>query len=240
MTKDAKVERTCKTCGTSFRVSPSNHAKYCSKHCMYHRNDAAFDRVCECCGKAFRVRTQFEETRTCSLECGYKVRRVANKLEPVQVFCEHCGKMELLPPSLAVGYRFCSSECKFASPVYKAEQSSRVSGENNPTYTGDTVSCVSATGKVYSRQHPAKENAKLARRRATKRRAAVDWANAEKLQWFYAEAQRISATTGMTYHVDHIVPLTSRKVCGLHNEFNLQILPAFDNLSKGNKHWPNQ
>ena len=67
-----------------------------------------------------------------------------------------------------------------------------------------------------------------ARKRATKRSATPLWADQSEIKNIYAEARR----TGM--HVDHIVPLISDVVCGLHCEFNLQLLPPAVNIAKSN------
>ena len=80
--------------------------------------------------------------------------------------------------------------------------------------------------------------AKAAERRARKMRATPAWADLSAIGRFYAEARRITRETGIAHHVDHIVPLKSKLVCGLHCEANLQIIVGRDNLSKGNRVWP--
>lgn len=73
---------------------------------------------------------------------------------------------------------------------------------------------------------------------AKKRGATPKWANQAKILAIYKECAAISAKTGIKHHVDHMVPILSKKVCGLHVEFNLRIIPALDNISKGNRFWP--
>ncbi len=197
---------------------------------------------CERCGKEIRLSPSraAQGIRTCSRECGYAIRRVANKVPGVEVQCELCGKRETLPPSLAAKYRFCSRTCQHKSPVFKAEKSARMVGSSNPRFTGEGRVSISASGVRYRRQSKAAETARILRRKVAKLRAIPAWANFGKIARFYTEAQRLTELLGERYEVDHIVPLQSRVVCGLHNEFNLQVLPAALNKSKSNRFWPDQ
>jgi len=70
-------------------------------------------------------------------------------------------------------------------------------------------------------------------------RAWPDWAvYPAEYSAIYGECKR-QRRTGRNVEVDHIVPLRSELVCGLHVPWNLQILTAAENLKKSNKWWPN-
>lgn len=74
-----------------------------------------------------------------------------------------------------------------------------------------------------------------ARRRAQEKK--ILWSDAAAIKNIYAAAQKMRES-GIKCHVDHIVPLKSNIVCGLHVLENLVIVDAFDNWTKGNRYWP--
>lgn len=82
---------------------------------------------------------------------------------------------------------------------------------------------------------------KVARRGAARRQAAPKWLTSDQMkqmQLMYWLALDLKSVSGQEYHVDHIVPLSGKNVCGLHVPWNLQVLPSDLNLSKGRKHEP--
>jgi len=87
---------------------------------------------------------------------------------------------------------------------------------------------------AWVRENPDRAKANRARHRAAKLRAAPAWADRDEIAAIY----KASIALGPDFHVDHIIPLQGRTVCGLHCEANLQIIPASVNISKHNRRWP--
>jgi len=79
------------------------------------------------------------------------------------------------------------------------------------------------------------------KRRRGIEKATPDWlsqAQKDQIENKYWLAKDLTAVSGEVYHVDHIVPIQGKNVCGLHVPWNLQVLPADLNLQKGNRHEP--
>lgn len=101
---------------------------------------------------------------------------------------------------------------------------------------------ISSKNREYKTVNKSRINAATAKRRAKKLCATPAWLTKEELveiEELYEIAQAFKLYTGQEYHVDHIVPLQSKIVCGLHVPWNLQILEASENLSKHNRLFEN-
>ena len=90
----------------------------------------------------------------------------------------------------------------------------------------------------YRKENSDKRVAYVAKRRAQKMKTA-QYGNAELTDFVMQEAaytaKKRTESTGVLHHVDHIVPLNGDTVCGFHTWNNLRVIPANENIAKGNK-----
>jgi len=83
-------------------------------------------------------------------------------------------------------------------------------------------------------KNKAKEAARAAERAARK----PAWADNQKLRLAYHLAKLATQLLGKPYVVDHIVPIRSKLVCGLHVHHNLRVICKLENQRKSNLSWP--
>lgn len=103
--------------------------------------------------------------------------------------------------------------------------------------------CKSELRREWGKQNPDKvrkyntgahKNYLTAKRRAMLKNATPIWADMDKIRKLYVEAKEIENLTGNKHEVDHIIPLQGKLVCGLHVEYNMQVIPAEENRRKSN------
>jgi hypothetical protein len=113
---------------------------------------------------------------------------------------------------------------KYAAAPERGQERIAEYRRRNPDYVGR-----------WQRLNPARSAAKTMRYYARKLKATPCWADIRAIDAVYEEAARRTAATGVPHHVDHIVPLQGREVCGLHVAWNLRVIPARDNRRKSNR-----
>lgn len=92
--------------------------------------------------------------------------------------------------------------------------------------------------KKWHHDNRARSNARTVQRRNTKRNQTPSWLSpidVLHMQCLYQLSAMRTKESGFVWHVDHIVPLKGKTVSGLHVPWNLRVIPATENLSKGNK-----
>lgn len=119
-----------------------------------------------------------------------------------------------------------NNQCKTCVKDYKKTNQNKVSSYQKKY------------NRIYQIKNKGKINALISKRRAIKLKATPMWLTEEhfkEIERFYVQAQDLKLLTGLEYHVDHIVPLQGKNVCGLHVPWNLQVIPAKENMRKSNR-----
>jgi hypothetical protein len=102
-------------------------------------------------------------------------------------------------------------------------------------YRAQNLERVREKARRWAKENRAYGRAQCAKWTAAKFNACPKWVDMDAMLAIYAEAHRITRETGIKHDVDHIIPLQSDIVCGLHVPWNLQILTKSDNVRKSNR-----
>jgi len=98
---------------------------------------------------------------------------------------------------------------------------------------------IKQTITAWSKLNKHKRLATVLKYKYNKMKATARW-DSELTELITEEAAHLAKlrekVTGFKWHIDHIIPLQGKNVCGLHVWNNLQVLPAKVNQQKGNKY----
>ena len=121
-----------------------------------------------------------------------------------------------------------------------SEEQRAIKAEYDREYNKLNYERISSNKKEYNKrvERKAVRNEATRRRRMYLKQATPNWMDEFDelfIKEIYHLASLRSEILGIKHHVDHIIPLKGKTVCGLHVPLNLRILTAEDNIRKNNK-----
>ena len=138
-----------------------------------------------------------------------------------------------------------AKEYRAANPGYSSAQNKAWREKNpqavidhNKSYRANNLEAQREYSREYAKKNRARIRAGIARRRAARKQRTPSWFSEFDtlvIAEAYLLAEARSKITGVEFHVDHMIPLQGETASGLHCAYNLQVMPAFMNMTKGNR-----
>jgi hypothetical protein len=121
--------------------------------------------------------------------------------------------------------------------VWRKNNPAKVKQHNHTQYINHTQK-IKDNVKKWGKDNPVKILAHTRRQQTKRLMRCPKWLTADD-HWIIEQAYDLASLRtkmfGFSWHVDHILPLQGKTVSGLHVPTNLQIIPAMDNIRKGNR-----
>lgn len=103
--------------------------------------------------------------------------------------------------------------------------------QSKRNYKAKNLAKVNAYNKQWAKNNKGKVTAYAVAYKLAKKQAAPKWLSFEQLN----QIKEFYVNRPEGYHVDHIIPINGKIVCGLHVPWNLQYLTIKENIVKSNK-----
>lgn len=202
-----------------FTKAPSSYLKHLPQIVVSRKHRQMFDVSNK--PRSVQINTWF------LYQFAYKYCRVCEQVQHIEKHTKDSSKWDSLQPVCAVCSVKQNAEYRVNNPEYVK------------SYQQNNYDKIKQYKRAYRQSKLAVFAAYSAKRRAFKLKATPLWLTdkqKDEIAIFYTEAAKLTKSTGITYHVDHIVPLQGKHVCGLHVPWNLQVITATENVRKNNKH----